>query len=73
MECLCIYIVEIKFLSLMWQLKKNNLLKQFICLVEIPFYAMYFAENVSFAIQQNNFRERSNGLYRLIHHKLFWG
>ena len=53
-------------------MKKNNLLKQFICLVEIPFYAMYFAENVSFAIQQNNFRERSNGLYRLIHHKLFW-
>ena len=41
MECLCIYIVEIKFLSLMSQWKKNNLLKQFICLVEIPFYAIF--------------------------------
>ena len=56
MECVYIYIVEIKFLSFMSQWKKNNLLKQFIFLVEIPFYAMYFHGNVSFASQQNNFR-----------------
>ena len=62
-------------------MKKNNLLKQFICLVEIPFYAMYFPENVSFASQQNNFENGQMGYIgwsitnyfeAKIGNKLFW-
>lgn len=49
--CLCIDIVEIKLLSSLSQWK-TNFREQFIRLVEISFYIMYFSEYASSIISQ---------------------
>ena len=75
--CLCKDIVEIKFLNSLSQCKKYNLREQFILLVEIPFYGMYFPESASsipsqlnlFWVNKITLKKRSNGLYNLLHHK----
>ena len=68
-DCLCIGIVEIKILNSLSQSKKK-LREQFICLVEIRFYALYFPESMSsitsrqkiFLVSKITLAERSNGL-----------
>ena len=58
--------------------KKDNLREEFIRLMEIPFYIMYFLESTSFVprqqknvlSQQNNFGETVKWIYNLVHHNL---
>ena len=64
-DCIGIEIVEIKCLNSLLQWKKKKLREQFIQLVEVPFYFMYFVKSTSsipsrpenVLCQQNNFRE----------------
>ena len=64
-DCIGIEIVEIKCLNSLLQWKKKKLREQFIQLVEVPIYFMYFVKSTSsipsrpenVLCQQNNFRE----------------